>query len=98
MPFEVYFLSAPKLFPNQRQEIYMYLEMNFLFLKIARLSRFERDFIAKMKATPMLRERSLIIRAPKDEPPKHFDMSYLSNFVDNMKIMLTNSTKPDLDL
>jgi hypothetical protein len=76
----------------------MFLEMNLLFLKIARLSRFERDFIAKMKATPMLRERSLIIRAPKDEPPKHFDMSYLSNFVDNMKIMLTNSTKADYDL
>jgi hypothetical protein len=91
MPLEDYFLLAPML----RQEIYIFLEMNFLYLRIARLSRFERDFIAKMKATPMLRERSLIIRAPKDEPPKYFDMSYLSNFVDNMKIMLTNSTKAD---
>ena len=65
--------------------------MNFLFLKIARLSRFERDFIAKLKVSPMLRERSLVIRAPKVDPPKHFDMSYLSLFVDNMKIMLTDS-------
>ena len=65
--------------------------MNFLFLKIARLSRFERDFIAKLKATPMLREQSLVIRAPKVDPPKHFDMSYLSLFIDNMKIMLTDS-------
>jgi hypothetical protein len=39
----------------------------------------------------MLRERSLVIRAPKVDPPKHFDMQYLSLFVDNMKIMLTDS-------
>ena len=98
MPFEIYYLSAPKLFPNQRQEIYQFLDMNFLFLKIARLSRFERDFIAKIKASPMLRDRSLVIRAPKVDPPKHFDMSYLSLFVENMKIMLTDSQKAEADL
>jgi hypothetical protein len=66
--------------------------MNFLFCKIARLSRFERGFIAKLKNSPALRDRSLMIKAPsKVEPPKHLDMSYIASFAENMKIMLTDS-------
>jgi hypothetical protein len=66
--------------------------MNFLFCKIARLSRGERQLIARLKKSPAFREQSLVIRAPKkQEEPKHFDMSYIAGFVENMKIMLTDS-------
>jgi hypothetical protein len=70
-----------------------------LFLKLARLSRFERDLIVRLKrGRPELRERSLVIRAPKGDRPKHFDMSYFAGFVDNMKVMLTNSEQAERDL
>jgi|LauGreDrversion4_2_1035121.scaffolds.fasta_scaffold92960_2 hypothetical protein len=73
--------------------------MNFLFCKIAKLSRAERSLIAKLKNSPLLRDQSLIIRAPKkQETIKHFDMSYIAGFVENMKIMLTDSDQPEKDL
>ena len=86
------------MFPNQRQEIYTFLDLNLLFCKIAKLSRFERALIAKLKNSPVLRQHELIIKVPAHIEPKLFDLCYLSNFAENLVLKLTESKQPSRDL
>lgn len=73
---------------NQRTEVYLYLDNNFLFTMISKLSKAERQFVKELTAFHSdFKDRDLIIYGPSNENLMIKHYSYVMSFSQCYKLL-----------